>query len=124
MNIIANILHRHLDKDIVDTIMYNMWREEHRSKFSQNFKLIDQKYNIILCKHRNCGQDLSKHCIDKCVNKCHTIECVIYSEKVIFSYLYEYIENKGYTLSHLKGRIIIISRTSSVKMTPYKKFIR
>jgi hypothetical protein len=124
MNIIANILHRHLDKDIVDTIMYNIWREEHISKFSQNFKLINQKHTAIFCIHRNCSRNLSKYCTDKCVNKCHNIERVIYSEKVRFSYLYEYIENKGYTLSHSKGRITIIGRYRFVETTQYKKFIR
>jgi hypothetical protein len=151
MNIIANILHRHLVKDIVDTIMYNIWREEHRSKFSRvwmpypndprrkgKFSQIWMPYPNDLrwkgkfykighsrtsCDNNDCGK----------INRDKNIDCTYYTHNkystifldgdIIFAYDYVYDEDdKIGTLLHAKGKLDAFC--SVPDMEEFEKFIK
>jgi hypothetical protein len=127
MNIIANILHRHLAKDIVDTIMYNIWREEHRSKFSKMLYNKQFKDFIYECYCRTC--DIQDGC---CKNNTHTSRSIIHFDEHsmvnfnnynLFSYQYQY-NNNSHIIEHAMG---IITPCNSVKqkirIQKYQDFI-
>jgi hypothetical protein len=145
MNIIANILHRHLAKDIVDTIMYNIWREEHRSKFSQilmpypnnprrksKFSQIWMPYpNDLRWKGKFYKIGRETHCGGLCRDK--NIDCTNYTHDkystifldgdIIFAYDYVYDkDDKIGTLLHSKGKLNAFCGVPD--MEEFEKFIK